>query len=62
MQTKYTNDGKKVGIVGKLNAEQTIVQEIFITESGQEIPSGENFVVTMDRVAQIEKEIQEKFA
>jgi len=46
MQTKYTNDGKKVGIVGKLNAEQTIVQEIFITESGQEIPSGENFVVT----------------
>ena len=46
MQTKYTNDGKKVAIVGKLNADQTIVQEIFITESGQEIPSGENFVVT----------------
>lgn len=46
MQTKYTNDGKKVAIVGKLNADQTIVQEIFITENGQEIPSGENFVVT----------------
>lgn len=74
MQTKYTNDGKKVGIVGKLNAEQTIVQEIFITESGQEIPSGENFVVTSlhdqpvkkwstfyeDRCKQAEKEYEYK--
>ena len=41
---KYTNDGKKVLVVGKLNAEQTIVQEIFVS-GGQEIPSGENFVV-----------------
>lgn len=31
-------------VVGKLNAEQTIVQEIFVS-AGQEIPSGENFVV-----------------
>ena len=42
---KYTSDGKKVLVVGKLNAEQTIVQEIFVS-AGQEIPSGENFVVT----------------
>lgn len=41
---KYTSDGKKVAVIGKLNAEQTIVQEIFIS-GGQEIPSGENFVV-----------------
>lgn len=41
---KYTSDGKKVLVVGKLNAEQTIVQEIFVS-AGQEIPSGENFVV-----------------
>lgn len=41
---KYTSDGKKVLVVGKLNAEQTIVQEIFVS-NGQEIPSGENFVV-----------------
>lgn len=41
---KYTNDGKKVIIVGKLNSQETIVQEIFVS-SGQEIPSGENFVV-----------------
>lgn len=41
---KYTDDGKKVLIVGKLNAQQTIVQEIFVS-AGQEIPSGENFVV-----------------
>ncbi|EKT4561858.1 hypothetical protein QEM42_003052 [Pseudomonas putida] len=41
---KYTSDGRKVVVVGKLNAEQTIVQEIFVS-NGQEIPSGENFVV-----------------
>lgn len=41
---KYTSDGKKVLVVGKLNAEQTIVQEIFVS-AGQEVPSGENFVV-----------------
>ena len=68
MQTKYTNDGKKVGIIGKLNAEQTIVQEIFITEGGQEIPSGENFVVTSLHDAPVLswkekklKEIEDKF-
>ncbi len=44
METKYTSDGKKVIIVGKLNAQQTIVQEIFV-QDGNEIPSGENFVV-----------------
>jgi hypothetical protein len=41
---KYTTDGKKVLVVGKLNAQQSIVQEVFIS-AGQEIPSGENFVV-----------------
>lgn len=41
---KYTSDGKKVLIVGKLNSQETIVQEIFVS-AGQEIPSGENFVV-----------------
>ncbi len=43
-EVKYTSDGKKVIVVGKLNAQETIVQEIFIS-SGNEIPSGENFVV-----------------
>jgi len=42
---KYTSDGRKVLVVGKLNAEQHIVQEIFIC-GGQEVPSGENFVVS----------------
>ena len=41
---KYTSDGKKVVIVGKLNAQETIVQEIFFS-GGSEIPSGEHFVV-----------------
>lgn len=43
-EVKYTSDGKKVIVVGKLNAQETIVQEIFIS-NGNEIPSGENFVV-----------------
>lgn len=41
---KYTTDGKKVVIVGNLNSQEKIVQEIFIV-NGNEIPSGENFVV-----------------
>jgi hypothetical protein len=44
MEFKYTSDGKKVAVIGKLNAQETIVQEIFIVNS-QEVPSGENFVV-----------------
>lgn len=44
-QIRYTDDGKKVVVVGKLNNQETIVQEIFVSDSGNEIPSGENFVV-----------------
>lgn len=44
MEIKYTTDGKKVVVIGNLNAQEKIVQEIFIID-GQEIPSGENFVV-----------------
>lgn len=42
---KYTDDGRKVLVVGPLNAEQTIVQEIYVS-GNQEIPSGSNFVVS----------------
>ena len=45
LNIKYTTDGRKVLVVGKLNSEQHIVQEIFIS-NGQEVPSGENFVVS----------------
>lgn len=45
MEIKYTTDGKKVVVVGKLNNTETIVQEIFVAENGTEIASGENFVV-----------------
>lgn len=41
---KFTSDGKKVAIVGKLNSQETIVQEIFV-QGESEIPSGEHFVV-----------------
>lgn len=42
---KYTTDGKKVVIIGDLNQTEKIVQEIFVTENGDEIPQGERFVV-----------------
>lgn len=45
MEIKYTSDGKKVRVVGQLNSEEKIVQEIFCDDSGAEIPSGENFIV-----------------
>jgi flagellar biosynthesis chaperone FliJ len=40
---KYLSDGRKVSVIGKINQTEYIVQEIFITETGDEIPSGENF-------------------
>lgn len=44
MNHKFTSDGRKVVIVGALNAKETIVQEIFVTD-GTEFPAGEHFVV-----------------
>ena len=44
MEIKYTTDGKKVIVIGSLNSQEKIVQEIFIVDGG-EIPSGEHFVV-----------------
>ncbi len=41
---KYTADGKKVVIIGQINNTDYIVQEIFVTDDGSEIPSGEKFV------------------
>ena len=40
---KYTSDGKKVVVIGNLNAQEKIVQEIYIINKN-EVPSGENFV------------------
>lgn len=45
MDTKYLSDGRKVVVVGQINNQETIVQEIFVTKSGDEVPSGERFVV-----------------
>lgn len=41
---KYTTDGKKVVVIGDLNQTEKIVQEIFVTQDGDEIPQGERFV------------------
>lgn len=64
---KFTTEGKKVLVVGKLNAQQSIVQEVFIS-NGQEIPSGENFVVTSLHDAPVEswkeknlRELEERY-
>lgn len=43
-QKYYTSDNKKVVVIDKLNSQETIVQEIFIS-NGKEILSGEKFVV-----------------
>lgn len=43
METKYLSDGRKVVVLGKLNSQEMIVQEVFVTKSGDEIPSGESF-------------------
>ena len=45
MDYKYLSDGRKVVVIGNLNNKETIVQEIFISKSGDEIPGGERFVV-----------------
>lgn len=42
-EVKYTKDGKKVAVLGRLNSEESIVQEIFVS-GDQEVPAGENFV------------------
>lgn len=44
-EIKYTTDGRKVVVIGDLNQTDKIVQEIFVTEQGDEIPQGERFVV-----------------
>lgn len=41
---RYTTDGKKVVVIGRLNSTDTIVQEIFVGEDGSEIPAGEQFI------------------
>lgn len=62
MDIKYTTDGRKVRVIGNLNNRETIVQEIFIDDTGAEIPSGENFVVKSlhdaPRVSWQEKELK----
>lgn len=51
---KYLKDGRKVAVIGTLNNTETIVQEIFVAENGDEFPAGENFVARglLDKPAQ----------
>lgn len=43
MEFKYLSDGRKVVVIGQLNNIESIVQEVFVTEQGDEVPSGERF-------------------
>lgn len=42
-EIKYTSDGRKVVVIGRLNNTEMIVQEVFVRDDGSEIPSGEQF-------------------
>lgn len=44
MEQKFLSDGRKVVVVGQLNNTEWIVQEVFVSSAGDEIPSGERFV------------------
>lgn len=44
LKTMFTSDGRKVVVVGNLNSQEKIVQEVFVA-GNSEIPSGEHFVV-----------------
>lgn len=46
MDIKYTADGKKVVVIGKLNNSESIVQEIHVSAIGTELPAGDNFVAS----------------
>lgn len=43
MKEKYLSDGRKVVVIGQLNNVESIVQEVFVNEDGDQIPSGEKF-------------------
>ncbi|PHS21817.1 MAG: hypothetical protein COA84_14910 [Robiginitomaculum sp.] len=43
MEAKYLSDGRKVVVIGQLNNIESIVQEVFVSDSGDQIPSGEKF-------------------
>lgn len=43
METKFLSDGRKVVVCGKINKTEYIVQEVFVTDNGDEVPSGDNF-------------------
>lgn len=43
MEYKYLSDGRKVVVIGQLNNVESIVQEVFVTEGGDQVPSGEKF-------------------
>lgn len=45
MEIKFFFDGCKVVVVGVLNNQEMIVQEVFVMQQGDEISGGECFVV-----------------
>lgn len=62
MESKFLSDGRKVTIIGQLNNTEWIVQEVFVTAQGDEIPSGERFTAKSlhDSPVETYKDRQEK--
>jgi hypothetical protein len=62
MESKFLSDGRKVAVIGKLNNTEWIVQEIFVSANGDEIPAGESFVAKslLDAPAESYKQREEK--
>lgn len=62
MESKFLSDGRKVTIIGQLNNTEWIVQEVFVTAQGDEIPSGERFTTKSlhDSPVETYKDRQEK--
>lgn len=44
MSVKFTEDGKKVSVIAKIDDTQYMVQEIFIDSDGLEFPSGKTYL------------------
>lgn len=61
MNYKYTQDGKKVVVIGQINSKETIVQEVFVKD-GTEFPAGDHFVVKtiLDSPAETYKSREER--
>ena len=51
METKYLSDGRKVVVIGQLNNVESIVQEIFVSDGGDQIPTDHKEHINANKAA-----------